>query len=530
MTFSTLPHHKTGYSTKIIRDYLDQSENIKSFYHHFQTIGEFKGQIHEKQVAYPEENRKTLVKSLKTQYLNYSASTLTKLNIDLLADNKTFTVVTGHQLNLFTGPLYFLYKITTAINLCKKLKKEYPDFNFVPVYWMATEDHDFEEINFFRYKNEKIEWKRSSGGPVGRLSNEGLDLVMDKFSSLLGKSDHAKELKNLFEKAYLEHANLAEATRFLANELFGKEGLVIIDGDDERLKNLFQPYMREELLENTCSTQVSDTSERLNEQYDIQVNPREINLFYIEDGLRERIIEEEGLYRVNGTKMSFTREEILAELDNSPQKFSPNVLMRPLFQEVILPNLCYIGGGGELAYWFQLKDFFNSQKIPFPILLLRNSALIITKKQSDKLKKLNITIEELFLPTHEIVKLKVKEKSSIKIDFSEQRATLEKMFVQLETLSNQTDKSFLGAVKAQHKKQLNGLANLEKKLLRAEARKQKEFVDRIELLKNELFPKGSLQERVANFSTFYEENGRNFVQLLLHTFDPLHPEFYIIEN
>ncbi|MGB5384828.1 MAG: bacillithiol biosynthesis cysteine-adding enzyme BshC [Lutimonas sp.] len=530
MTFSTLPHHKTGFSTKIIRDYLVQSENIKSFYHHFQTIGEFKAQIQEKQATYPEENRKTLVKSLRSQYLKFSTSKLTELNIDLLSDSNTFTVVTGHQLNLFTGPLYFLYKITTAINLCKKLKKEYPGFNFVPVYWMATEDHDFEEINFFRYKNEKIEWKRNSGGPVGRLSNEGLDLVMSEFSSLLGKSDHANELKNLFEKSYLEHTNLAGATRFLANELFGEEGLVIIDGDDESLKNLFRSYMREELLENTCSARVLDTSERLNKQYGIQVNPREINLFYIEDGLRERIVEEEGLYKVNGTNMTFTKEEILVELENFPQKFSPNVLMRPLYQEVILPNLCYIGGGGELAYWFQLKDFFNSQKIPFPILLLRNSALIITKKQSDKIKKLNISIEELFLSTHQLIKLKVKEKSSIKIDFSEQRAILEKMFANLEALSNQTDKSFLGAVKAQHKKQLNGLTNLEKKLLRAEARKQKEFVDRIELLKNELFPKGSLQERVVNFSTFYEENGRSFIQLLIDTFDPLHPEFYIIEN
>ncbi len=530
MNFSTLPHHKTGYSTKIIRDYLDQSENIKSFFNHFQTIGEFKDQILEKYGTYPEENRRTLVKSLKAQYVKYDVSKLTKFNIDLLSDNKTFTVVTGHQLNLFTGPLYFLYKITTAINLCKKLKKDYPDFNFVPVYWMATEDHDFEEINFFRYKNERIEWKRNSGGPVGRMSNEGLDFVFDKFSSLLGKSDHAKALQNLFEKAYLEHVNLAAATRFLANELFGEEGLVIIDGDDGSLKQLFQPYMREELLENTCSARVLDTSERLNEQYGIQVNPREINLFYIEDGLRERIVAEEGLYRVYGTNMTFTKGQILAELENFPQKFSPNVLIRPLYQEVILPNLCYIGGGGELAYWFQLKDFFDSQKIPFPILLLRNSALILTKKQSDKLKKLHITAEELFLPTHELIKLKVKEKSSIKIDFSEQKATLEKMFTDLESLSNHTDKSFLGAVKAQHKKQLNGLANLEKKLLRAEARKQKELVERIELLKNELFPNGSLQERVANFSTFYEENGSSFVKLLLDTFDPLYPEFYIIEN
>ncbi|MFD1315670.1 bacillithiol biosynthesis cysteine-adding enzyme BshC [Namhaeicola litoreus] len=529
MTFSTLPHHKTGYSTKIIRDYLNQDENIRSFYNRFQTIEDFKGQIEEKLSSYPNQNREVLVKSVKAQYLETPVSELTMHHINLLSEDNTFTVVTGHQLNLFTGPLYFLYKITSTINLCKKLKKEYTDFNFVPVYWMATEDHDFEEINYFRYKNEKIEWKRAAGGPVGRFKNDGLDIVLNEFSELLGKSSHAKKLKGMFKMAYLDHENLAMATRFLANELFGEEGLVIVDGDDKNLKRLFQPYMANELFENICAERVLDTSERLSEQYDTQVNPREINLFYIEDGLRERIVEENGLFKVNETNLVFTKEEIRTELENFPQKFSPNVLVRPLYQEVILPNLCYIGGGGELAYWLQLKDFFESQKVPFPILLLRNSALILNKKQSEKLRKLDISMEELFFPTHKLIQTKIKEESSIEIDFSEQRALLEQMFSTLEELSNKTDRSFSGAVRAQHKKQLNGLANLEKKLLRAEARKHKDLVNRIELIKSELFPKGSLQERITNFSTFYEESGQAFVQLLLETFDPLLQEFYIIE-
>src|SRR5690606_14331141 len=112
---------------------------------------------------------------------------------------------TGHQLNLFTGPLYFLYKIVSAINLAKQLKSAYPEYNFVPVYWMATEDHDFAEINFFNFRNKKIQWNRESAGPVGRFTTEGLDAVLDIFSKELGVGNNAVYLKSLFEKAYLNH-------------------------------------------------------------------------------------------------------------------------------------------------------------------------------------------------------------------------------------------------------------------------------------------------------------------------------------
>jgi uncharacterized protein YllA (UPF0747 family) len=160
-------------------------------------------------------------------------------NIKLLNNLNTFTITTGHQLNLFTGPLYFLYKIVSTINLCKELKSEFPEHDFVPIYWMATEDHDFEEINYFNFKHKKISWNRESFGPVGRLSSDGLEAVFAVFESEIGLGKNAEGLKNLFKKAYLEHTNLADATRFLANELFSKEGLVIIDADKSDLKKSF---------------------------------------------------------------------------------------------------------------------------------------------------------------------------------------------------------------------------------------------------------------------------------------------------
>src|SRR5690606_19894853 len=139
--------------------------------------------------------------------------------------------------------------------------------------------------------------------------------------------------------------------------------------------------------------------------------------FYLKENLRERIIEKEGQFYVNETDITFSKEEILKELHENPERFSPNALLRPLYQEVILPNLCYIGGGGELAYWFQLKDYFEAVQVPFPILLLRNSALLVPKMLSEKMKALNVKVEDLFLPQHELMTKHTQGISKTTIDF-----------------------------------------------------------------------------------------------------------------
>ena len=471
--------------------------------------------------------RKILVSVLEAQYSKIIPSNVTSNNIKLLSDSNTFTITTGHQLNLFSGPLYFLYKIISTINLTKELKTKYPDYNFVPVYWMATEDHDFEEINYFSFKGKKFHWNRESTGPVGRLSTEGLDDFLEIFALEIGSSTNANAIKKLFEDSYLKHDNLADATRYLANALFGSAGLVILDADNPDLKQNFIPYIKDELLHQTSFKAVTETIEKL-KNYTVQVNPREINLFYIEDNLRERIIFENGIYKVNHTKIEFTETEILALLESNPEKFSPNVIMRPLYQEVILPNLCYIGGGGEIAYWFELKSFFASAKVTFPILLLRNSVLLATEKQNKKADKLNLTWSDLFSKQATLINRITQKLSDFPIDFSEQKEVLQKQFETLLELANKTDKSFLGAVKAQEVKQIKGLETLEKRLLIAQKRKFHDELQRIIELQNELFPNQSLQERQANFSEFYLENGDRLIPQLMSQLKPLEQNFNII--
>ncbi|GAA3581981.1 bacillithiol biosynthesis cysteine-adding enzyme BshC [Snuella lapsa] len=523
---------ETGYFSSLICDYLEEQPELQQFYHRFPKLEHFKNQIDEKYNEYQGQHRASLVAVLKKQYEGVGASLNTLNNIESLLSDKTFTVTTGHQLNLFTGPMYFLYKIVSTIKLSRKLKERYPDYNFVPVYWMATEDHDFDEINYFNFKGKKIQWNQTSGGAVGELSTEGLEQVFELFSGELGGGENAEYLKTLFQSAYLQHDNLSEATRYIANELFKEYGLVIIDANHPDLKKMFEPFMKDELLNKTSYHSVTATNKRINDieekLYNIQVTPREINLFYLKQGLRERIVFESGSYKVLNTHIVWKEDELLSELSKHPERFSPNVVMRPLYQEVILPNLCYIGGGGELAYWFQLKQFFNEVGVTFPILLLRNSVLIKTKKQAEKLEKLNVSNKDIFLKRDAFINKKVREISNIDIDFSLQKVHLSQQFENLYALAKQTDKSFVGAVKAQEVKQLKGLEKLEKRLLAAQKRALSDQVIRMTDLQNQLFPNQSLQERNTNFSEFYLEYSSQLIPHLIKELDPLQGTFTIL--
>lgn len=537
MQKNSLSYRDTNYFTPLVTDYLDQKEKMKQFYGLFPTLENFEKQILAKKENFDasggSEKRETLVRILKDQYKEINTSEATTHHLDLLQEETTFTVTTGHQLNLFTGPLYFLYKIVTAINLARDLKKEYPQYNFVPVYWMATEDHDFEEISFFHLHGKKFQWNppksEKTGGPVGELPTTGLQDVFELFSAEIGSSKNANQLKQWFQKAYLEHDNLADATRYLANELFAEQGLVILDAHHAELKALYIPHMKEELLEQISFHTVQQKSEALEQEgYNVQVNSREINLFYMQEGLRERIIEKNGEYFVHDHDLSWTKRELLELLEEHPERFSPNVLLRPLYEEVILPNLCYIGGGGELAYWMELKQLFEELNLTFPMLLLRNSVLLQTAKQDQKRQKLGILLPELFLKRHELINRKVRKISNIDIDFSPQKEHLVQQFQSMYELAGKTDKTFLNAVRAQEVKQLKGLENLEKRLLKAQKRKLEDEVSRIAALQNELFPNGGLQERHHNFSEFYLEYGNTLIPTLLDNLQPLELKFDIL--
>ena len=529
-----IPFIETGYFSDLMCDYLNDKKELASFHSGIPSFESLYQQASTKKGVYSTETRKTLCETLYHQYTGLDLGIPVTENLQLLENDNTFTVTTGHQLCLMTGPLYFIYKIVSTIKLCRQLKEKYYNLDFVPVYWMATEDHDFEEISSFIFRGKKFKWNNEAGGAVGKIKTKSLGSLLDLFKQELGSHINAALLKNLIEESYEAGGDLSHATRIFVHSLFKSYGLLILDADHAALKKQFVPYLMEELQEQTCEkkviAQIKSLKEKYHTQYKPQVNPRKLHLFFLEESKRHQLEKSETDFTWEEKEKTISEDEIKVWIKDTPEKFSPNVLMRPLYQEVILPNIAYIGGGGELAYWLELKSFFDSQNVPFPLLILRNSVLVISKKNSRKINKLNIEFKDLFLKRNVLINKKVRQISNIDLDLSPFKKILEEQFDKLELLSRETDPSFEGAVKAQKSKQFKGIDHLERRLLKAQKLKLKDQVERLALFHEQLFPGGELQERVENFSDFYLEYGNEFLEFLVKTLEPLSAKFTVIEG
>lgn len=518
-----------SFSDGLIR-YLNNDPKLKSFQSHKPDIQGFSELMASKK---QNTNRKILVEVFKEQYsdLNYPVHANVIENINLLLQENTYTVCTGHQLNLFTGPLYFIFKIVTAINLSKELKSNFPDKNFVPVYWMATEDHDFAEINHTYISGKKVSWDLESSGATGRLSTNGIEKTIKEYLGVLGVSEHTKELSRLINDAYTNNKNLADASRQLVNSLFETYGLVILDADDRRLKKQFSDIIAVDIIEGNSFRIISDTNKKLADQgVEAQVNPREINFFYLLDNLRERIVFENDVYKVLNTAISFSKEALLKEISDYPERFSPNVVMRPLYQEVILPNLAYIGGGAEIIYWLQLKQCFDYYQYDFPILLLRNSAILASFNLENKIKRLDLSINDIFKKSEDLKKDWILNHSDYRLNLIEEKQEFQAIFEKLKVRSTKIDPTLGPSTEAVEARLQRALKNLETKLIKAEKRNFADALSQIEGIKASLFPKGGLQERSENFGLFYVKHGKGFIENLIVNFKPLDLKFTILEE
>ena len=512
--------------SSLIFEYLTQNKNVDEFYELFPNESSLIQQAEKKLKQF--QHRKVTHQVLSNQMSKLALTDKQKENLEKFESDNTVTITTGHQLNLFTGPLYFFYKILQTIKCCEYMQKLHPEINFVPIFWMATEDHDFEEINHFYFKNKKYIWNREFGDAVGRMDLKGIDKVFEQFQNDLNTSKNSQQLKDLINKSYLSSDNLSQATQKLVQELFGEFGLLMLDADDVELKKFMIPAFETDLIHHKAFEIVSNSNEKLIEKnHNVQVNPREINLFYLNNGVRERIIDENQKFKLLDSNQTFSRNEILEELKNHPERFSPNVILRPLYQETILPNIAYIGGSGEIAYWLQLKDFFESQNVLFPVLIVRNSLLILSEKQNSILERLGINHRDLFLSKQELISQFIQNNLGVEIDFERYEIQLNQIFDELEEFSTQTDVTFSKMVNAQRTKQLKGFDKMKKRLIKAEKRKQSDKVERLSELYDEVYPHSNLQERIVNFSELYLEYGNELIDKMYAEIQPINFQFTI---
>lgn len=515
----------TGRFNRLILDYINEEDNIQEFYSSAHTIENYKQQI-ENRAQFP-VNRELLADSLLNQYKAIDGAKGSVLeNIESLRNENTYTITTGHQLNIFTGPLYFIYKILHTIKLAEELRKAYPENRFVPIYWMNSEDHDIEEVGQFNLFGKKYIWATEQTGATGRMNPESLEAIGKELAEVFAGNEETLKLVELFKTAYSRFDNLAIATRYFSNELFGKYGLVIIDSDDADLKASFTDYFKKDILENLPFDLVKQTDLKLNGAgYHIQVKPREINSFYLSDGVRNRIVKTENGFHVLHTDIRFTETELIAELENHPERFSPNVVLRPLFQEFILPNLTYVGGAGELAYWLQYKDYFSSMSVSFPMLSLRNHFMLMDAGVSKRMDELRLLPEDLFHSIDELIREHLFEISDADVSIDIELATLEKLYDQLKVKANNIDASMNAPLEAEHKKMYKHVEQWSSRFSRALKKKNEVSVKRIEKLHQKLFPHAYLQERHDNFLEFYSKSEIDLLDQIFEATDPFSTEF-----
>jgi bacillithiol synthase len=526
---TTLSYSDTGYFSTLIVDYLNNSPSVQSFIQHPVSTEGIRAAINSRKAF--RTNRPLLVQELKQQYAAVTiTSTKVQQNIDRLLQENTFTICTAHQPALFTGHLYFIYKILHVIKLADRFQQEFPGNNFVPVFWMGSEDADLDELGHIYLGNEKIVWNTKQTGAVGKMNTKGLDTIIHRIEGELSVQPFGKELVQLLKECYLDSPDIQTATFKLVNALFAEYGLVVIIPDTANLKKIMQPVFEEDLLKQTASSIVEDTIKRLAANYKVQANPRACNLFYLQEGVRERIEYRNEKYEVIGTKISFTEEEIKAELVNHPERFSPNVILRGVYQETVLPNIAFVGGGGETAYWMELKDLFNHYKVPFPVLVLRNSFLFVEKKWQEKIQRLELQAKDFFLSEQQLLTIIATRHKNGELKLKNELEATSQLYQLLKDKAAAIDKSLLPHVEALQARTIKPLQELEKKMLRAEKKKHESALRQVEVIKAALFPLNGLQERIENFMPYYACWGPSFIQLLYQHSLTLEQQFVLLEE
>ena len=333
-----IDYKDTGCFSPLILDYISSNKKVKQFYVHPPTLKGLSAAIKDRKGF--NTDRQLLVEQLTEQYKTLPASVKVKKNIKSLANKNTFTICTAHQPNIFTGHLYFIYKIIHALKLAEHLKKKLPGNNFVPVFYMGSEDADLAELGHIFLNGDKLEWQTKQTGAVGRMKvDDSLIKLIDTIEGEIASQPYGKELISLIRKSYAKGTTIQDATFVLVNELFGEYGLVVLLPDNPALKKQMTAIFKNDLYTHTPYEIVTASSHKLSEHYKSQAHPREINLFYLKDDIRNRIIKKKDIFYMEDTDIKFTKEEIRNELKEHPERFSPNVILRGIYQEMILPNI-----------------------------------------------------------------------------------------------------------------------------------------------------------------------------------------------
>ncbi len=527
VNFGEIPGHEN-----LFLDYLYEYENVSRFYKtNFRNKEEFLN-IFKAVSESNKTDRENLVSIIESQYKSFSPSEKTKQNLESLKSKKTLAVVTGQQLGLLGGPLYTIYKIITAIKLSNYLSERYDDFKFVPLFWLEGDDHDFNEIRHINLINDKNDFQRfnygqevpedEERGSVGFINiNDTINNFLEEIKNGIRNTEFTAGIFEKIKNIYTPGKPLKESFKELTFWLFDQYGLIIFDPQDKKIKEMMRPLFRKELTNFRKHTEkIVSVSAELEDLYHAQVKVRPVNLFYSTDGGRFLIDPVDNEFRLRNKRKRFSYDELMNLIENEPENFSANVLLRPICQDYILPTAFYIGGPSEIAYFAQVMPLYDFYDIQPPVIYPRSSATIVEKNVASIIEKYNLSLSQIFWEPEKLKASVLASLSDITIDdiFGDTTNKIDLALDQLKEKLFDFDKTISDASTKYRQKIMNYLDELKGKAIDSQKRKYETTLRQIDKLSSTLFPDGSLQEREINFIYFVNKYG---IEVLTKIFDEL---------
>lgn len=525
LNFSDIPGNQN-----LFLDYIHEFDNVQKFFkRNFraqESYEEFFKILTQKEKAHKSE----LSEIIKNQYTNNKISKRTAANIELLQSNKTIAVITGQQLGIFGGPLYTFYKTITAIKLCNFLKEKYDGYQFVPIFWLEGDDHDYEEVrstNILNNENNIQNLKYDDGQPeelnrgsIGELKfNDNLESVLTQMTDGLRESEFKKSLIDLIKSIYQPGRTFLESFRELMISLFDEYGLIVFSPIDPSVKKLLIPIFKQEIINYRNQTgYLVERSAELEDIYHAQVKVKPINLFYVDENERISIEPAENDYRLKNKRKKFTQEEILLQLNNNPEKFSPNVLLRPICQDYLFQTGFYVGGPSEISYFAQVTPLYDIYKILQPYIYPRSSATIVERGVKSILEKYNVNYPDVFTSGDELISKVIAANSDFNIEklFDDMNSSMGDIFAELNIKLTAIDKTLSDLNSKSKEKVLQTIDYLKSKAVEAEKRKHEATIRQLTKVQNVLFPNSNMQERELNFIYFVNKYGMDILKWIFN--------------
>lgn len=529
--YTSLP----GYNDLFI-DYINNFDKVSKFYDFpFDSQGLFNSIITKKESYNTGKiSRLELAELLKTQNKFFNSGESTFLNIEFLKDPDTFAIVTGQQIGMLTGNLYTIIKALNAVQLSRSLSAKYPEFKFVPVFWLEADDHDFLEINninvFDKSNNvknikyfEKGTEKERYLMPTGRIV---LDIHIEAFKAslkdLLLPTEFTEQLFDYINKSYKEGIDLLTAFARFFNYIAGDTGIIFCNPTDKEIKRMMIPVFEKELntYPQTCEMIVNTSAELEIENYEPQVKPRSINLFYTHNNSRHLIEYKEDKLSLRHTRQKFEKEELFDLLYSNPENFSPNVILRPVCQDYLFPTVAYIGGPSEVAYFAQFKDVYRFYEMNLPVIYPRTSITLIEKRVESFLEKYDIGFEELFEAESAAKKLlgKVNE-VNVEDIFGNFKDELNAVVYTYSVLLNEVDKNLMINLRNKYDKFVENLGFIKDKFVESQIKQNDSTGSKLTSVVTSVNPENTPQERFINVVYFINKYGFNFLNELFETID-----------